>query len=44
MTIVTTKPESSQPTAEAADYLFDNWFDPIERGSAARGLNHAALA
>ena len=26
----TTKPDSSQPTAEMAVELFDNWFDPIE--------------
>jgi len=32
MTSVTTKPDSSQPAAETAVYLFDNWFDPIEAG------------
>ena len=32
MTSVTTKPDSSQPAAETAVYLFDNWFDPIEGG------------
>src|SRR3954465_12652031 len=32
MTSVTTKPDSSQPAAETAVYLFDNWFDPIESG------------
>ena len=32
MTSVTTKPDSSQPAAETAVYLFDNWFDPIEDG------------
>src|SRR4051794_22566307 len=32
MTSVTTKPYSSQPAAETAGYLFDNWFDPIESG------------
>jgi hypothetical protein len=30
MTITTTKPDSSQPAAEMAIDLFDNWFDPIE--------------
>jgi putative transposase len=30
MTIVTTKPESSQPPSGTAVQLFDNWFDPIE--------------
>ena len=34
MTSVTTKPDSSQPAAETAVYLFDNWFDPIEDGCA----------
>ena len=32
MTSVTTTPDSSQPAAETAVYLFDNWFDPIEAG------------
>ena len=32
MTSVSTKPDSSQPAAETAVYLFDNWFDPIEGG------------
>jgi putative transposase len=32
MTNVTTKPDSSQPQAETAVHLFDNWFDPIEAG------------
>ena len=32
MTSVTTKPDSSQPAAETAVYLFDDWFDPIEAG------------
>ncbi len=27
-----TKPDSSQPAAETAVYLFDDWFDPIEAG------------
>ena len=30
MTSATTKPDSSQPAAETAVDLFDNWFDPIE--------------
>ena len=32
----TTKPDSSQPTAEIAVDLFDNWFDPIETAVRAR--------
>src|SRR6202521_1208787 len=32
MTNITTKPESSQPAADTAVHLFDNWFDPIEAG------------
>ena len=32
MTSVTTKSDSSQPAAETAAHLFDNWFDPIEGG------------
>ena len=32
MTSITTKPDSSQPAAETAVDLFDNWFDPIETG------------
>jgi hypothetical protein len=28
----TRKSDSSQPTAETAVYLFDDWFDPIEAG------------
>ena len=32
----TTKPDSSQPTAEMAVDLFDNWFDPIETAVRAR--------
>ena len=27
-----TKSDSSQPVAETAVYLFDDWFDPIEAG------------
>jgi len=30
MTSVTTKPDSSQPSAETSPTLFDDWFDPIE--------------
>ena len=30
MTSTTTKPDSSQPAAEMAVDLFDNWFDPLE--------------
>ena len=30
MTSITTKPDSSQPAAEMAVDLFDNWLDPIE--------------
>lgn len=30
MTSISTKPASSQPVAETAVYLFDDWFDPIE--------------
>src|SRR5262245_16429207 len=36
MTSITTKPESSQPAAETAVHLFDNWFDPIETGVRER--------
>jgi putative transposase len=36
MTSITTKPESSQPAAETAVHLFDNWFDPIESGVRER--------
>ena len=32
----TTKPDSSQRTAEMAVDLFDNWFDPIETAVRAR--------
>jgi len=27
-----TRSDSSQPVAETAVYLFDDWFDPIEAG------------
>src|SRR2546427_3424958 len=30
MKSITTKHDSSQPVADAAVYLFDDWFDPIE--------------
>src|SRR5258708_34037884 len=36
MTSTTTKPDSSQPAAEMAVDLFDNWFDPIETEVRAR--------
>src|SRR6201993_3709836 len=36
MTSVTPKPDSSQPAAEMAVDLFDNWFDPIETEVRAR--------
>ena len=29
---ITRKSDSSQPAAETAVYLFDDWFDPIEAG------------
>jgi len=32
MTSTTTKSDYSQPTAETAVHLFDDWFDPIEAG------------
>ena len=36
MTSISTKPDSSQPVAEMAVDLFDNWFDPIEIEVRAR--------
>ncbi len=36
MTSISTKPDSSQPVAEMAVDLFDNWFDPIETEVRAR--------
>src|SRR6266705_6278315 len=36
MTNTTTKPDSSQPAAEPASRLFDNWFDPLEAEVRAR--------
>ena len=32
MKSITRKSDSSQPAAETAVYLFDDWFDPIETG------------
>ncbi len=45
MTSVTRKPDSSQPAAETAVYLFDNWFDPIEGGlrDRVREFIHAMI-
>src|ERR1700716_1220835 len=45
MTSVTTTPDSSQPAAETAGYLFDNWFDPIEGGlrDRVREFIHAMI-
>jgi transposase-like protein len=45
MPSVTTKPDSSQPAAETAVYLFDNWFDPIESGlrDRVREFIHAMI-
>ena len=45
MTSVSTKPDSSQPAAETAVYLFDNWFDPIEGGlrDRVREFIHAMI-
>lgn len=36
MTSIITKPDSSQPAAEMAVDLFDNWLDPIETAVRAR--------
>ena len=36
MTSITTNADSSQPAAETAVDLFDNWFDPIETGVRER--------
>lgn len=36
MVSITTKPDSSQPAAEMAVELFDNWFDPIEAAVRVR--------
>jgi putative transposase len=45
MTSITTKSDSSQPSAETAIRLFDNWFDPIEAGlrDRVRGFIHAMI-
>ena len=45
MTSVSTKSDSSQPAAETAVYLFDNWFDPIESGlrDRVREFIHAMI-
>jgi putative transposase len=45
MTNITTKLESSQPAAETAVHLFDNWFDPIEAGlrDRVREFIHAMI-
>ena len=45
MTSITTKSDSSQPSAETATRLFDNWFDPIEAGlrDRVRGFIHAMI-
>jgi putative transposase len=45
MTSITTKLESSQPAAETAVHLFDNWFDPIESGlrDRVREFIHAMI-
>jgi putative transposase len=32
MKSISTKSDSSQPAADTAAYLFDDWFDPIEAG------------
>ena len=44
MTNITTKLES-QPAAETAIHLFDNWFDPIETGlrDRVREFIHAMI-
>ena len=45
MTSDTTKFDSSQPAAETAAHLFDNWFDPIETGvrDRVREFIHAMI-
>jgi hypothetical protein len=42
---VTTKHDSSQPAADTAVYLFDDWFDPIEAGvrDRVRGFIQAMI-
>jgi len=45
MKSITTKPDSSQPVAATAVYLFDDWFDPIEAAvrDRVRGFIHAMI-
>jgi putative transposase len=45
MTSITTKLESSQPAAETAVHLFDDWFDSIEAGlrDRVRDFIHAMI-
>ena len=42
---ITSKADSSQPAAETAVYLFDDWFDPIEAGvrNRVREFIHAMV-
>src|SRR6476660_4961369 len=42
---LTRKSDSSQPAAETACYLFDDWFDPIESGvrDRVREFIHAMI-
>ena len=42
---ITSKADSSQPAAETAVYLFDDWFDPIEAGvrNRVREFIHATV-
>ena len=42
---ITTKHDSSQPAADTAVYLFDDWFDPIEAGvrDRVRGFIQAMI-
>jgi hypothetical protein len=42
MKSITTKHHSSQPIADTAVYLFDDWFDPIE--AAVRTASSLKLA
>ena len=45
MKSITRKLEASQPAAETAVHLFDNWFDPIEAGlrDRVREFIHAMI-
>src|SRR4029450_13551903 len=45
MKSITTKHDSSQPVADTAVYLFDDWFDPIEAAvrDRVRGFIHAMI-